>query len=470
MTTTQSPKQKKGKKRRPDLDSLYSVNPDGSHNVIHPADVKGRWQRRKKLIWTLLIAIYVLLPWIQIGDHPAILINLPNRHFYLFGRVFNAADFNLFFFFLAGTGITLYIVSAVFGRIWCGFACPHTVFLEGIFRRVERWIEGGAGKRQKLAKSRWTKEKIFKRVSKHGIYLVLALLISHVFLSFFIPVRELIQVIQSPPSENLTAFVFILIFTGLIYGDFAFFREQLCLILCPYGRLQSALYDPDTVQVGYDRFRGEPRGHYKDERGGSCIDCFRCVMVCPTGIDIRNGTQMECVGCSNCIDACDEVMAKVGEAPGLIRYDSERAFLEGKEKRRFLRPRLFAYLAAVVVLFGLFILIAGKRTPFDARLVRLQGAPFLISGETVLNRYRVHLVNKLGGTHDFELLPKNEKLGFNYWFSEPKLKMEELESKNVIVVAKIARSKVKSGLTIEIEVKAGGKTVVAKAPFVGPDQ
>ena len=160
MTTTESPKPKKAGKRRPDLDTLYSINPDGSHNVIHPADVKGRWQRRKKITWAVLIAIYVLLPWITIGDHPAILIDLPSRHFYLFGNVYNAADFNLFFFFLAGIGITLYIVSAVFGRVWCGFACPHTVFLESIFRRVERWIEGGASKREKLAKSGWTHREV----------------------------------------------------------------------------------------------------------------------------------------------------------------------------------------------------------------------------------------------------------------------------------------------------------------------
>ena len=313
-------------------------------------------------------------------------------------------------------------------------------------------------------------EKFVKRFSKHGIYILLSLLISHVFLSYFIPVRELIYVIQSPPSENFTAFVFILIFTAIIYGDFAFFREQLCLIICPYGRLQSALYDRDTVQVGYDRVRGEPRGHYKDGESGSCIDCHRCVAVCPTGIDIRNGTQMECIGCSNCIDACDEVMARVGEEPGLIRYDSERVFVEGQEKRRFLRPRLFGYLGVVVVLFGLFTFMAGQRMPFDARPVRLEGPAYLLSGETILNRYRVHLVNKLGGAHDFELVPMNEALGITYEISEPKVTLQELESKNVIVVAKIDKSKFKTGLFLEIEVRGGGEKVLAKAPLAGPGQ
>jgi cytochrome c oxidase accessory protein FixG len=296
----------------------------------------------------------------------------------------------------------------------------------------------------------------------------MSLVISHIFLSYFIPARELIQVVQGSPAEHMTAFTFILIFTAIIYFDFAFFREQLCLIICPYGRLQSALYDRDTVQVGYDRVRGEPRGHYKDEQHGSCIDCYRCVAVCPTGIDIRNGTQMECIGCSNCIDACDEVMARVGEEPGLIRYDSERAFNEGKETRRFLRPRLFAYLGAVILLFGLFTFMAGQREPFDARPVRLEGPAYILAGDQILNRYRIHLVNKLGGTQTFTLTPINASDSLIYELGETEVTLTELEGTNVAVVVKIPREAYKPGMQLQIDVRSGETVVRATAPLSGP--
>lgn len=467
MTSTETPKPRSSGKRRPDLDTLYSINPDGSHHVIHPADVKGRWQRRKKLVWAILILIYAALPWIRIGGHPAVLIDLPNRHFYLFGGVYDAADFNLFFFFVAGLGITLYIVSAVFGRVWCGFACPHTVFLEAWFRRIERWIEGGANKRERLAKMPWNAEKLLKRGSKHAIFVLLSLVISHVFLSYFIPARELIHVIGSDPSQHWTAFVFILLFTAILYFDFAFFREQLCLIICPYGRLQSALYDRDTMQVGYDKLRGEPRGHYSQEGTGSCIDCFRCVAVCPTGIDIRNGTQMECIGCANCIDACDEVMARIGEEPGLIRYDSERSFLEGL--RRFWRPRLIAYGGAVLLLFVLFFFMSRQRTPFDAKPIRLEGPAYLLVGEDVMNRFRIHLVNKLDGAHTFVLVPLNESETMRYELSQREITLQQLEGDNIGVVVRVPRSVYREGMFLEVEVRGGGETVLARAPLSGPE-
>ncbi|MEZ5990686.1 MAG: cytochrome c oxidase accessory protein CcoG, partial [Planctomycetota bacterium] len=394
-------------KRRPDLDSLYCINADGSRNTIHPADVRGRFQRRKKLVWAVLVAIYVVLPFLHIGGHPAVQIDLPNRTFYLFGSVFDSQDFYLAFFFVFGIGLTLILLSALWGRVWCGYACPHTVFLEGFFRRIERWIDGPSGQREKLAKGAWTGRKLAKRVLKHGTYLVLSLALAHVFLAYFIPVDELVGVVQHSPAEHLTAFVFTMVFTAIIYFDFAWFREQLCLIICPYGRLQSILSDPDTVNVQYDFVRGEPRGRYHVEGRGDCIDCQRCIAVCPTGIDIRNGVQMECVGCANCIDACDEVMDKVGSARGLIRYESLRGVEQGR--RRFWRTRVVFYAVVFAVALVGFTVLAGGRTAFDARLVRSDGPPYVVVGAgadaQVRNIFRLHLVNKLGADATFRITP-----------------------------------------------------------------
>ena len=333
MTTTESDATKvRGGKRRPDLDSLYCLNADGSRNTIHTADVRGRYQVRKKIVWALLIALYLVLPWIEVGGRPAILIDIPERNFFLFGMSFNAQDFYLAFFVLTGIGFTLFVVSALFGRIWCGYACPHSVFLEAVYRRVERWIEGGAAQRKRLAEMPWNAQKILRRGGKWAVYLAISLVLSHTFLSYFMGADEVLRAITSPPSVHPTAFTFIVAFTVIIYGNFTWFREQLCIVICPYGRLQGVLYDRDTINVTYDHVRGEPRGRYNDSDRGDCIDCQRCVAVCPTGIDIRNGTQLECIGCANCIDACDEVMVKTGQPVGLIRYDSQNGVENGERR------------------------------------------------------------------------------------------------------------------------------------------
>jgi cytochrome c oxidase accessory protein FixG len=385
--------------RRPDLDSLYCVNPDGSRNTIHPADVKGRFQSRKKVVWAILFALWIVLPWLEVGGKPAILVDLANRQFLLFGSTFNAQDFYLAYFLLTGVGFSLFVLSALFGRVWCGYACPHTVFLEGFYRRVERWLEGSAAQRKQLEAMPWNLQKILRRGGKWLIFAAFSAFLSHNFLSYFMGADEVLAAMTSSPGEHPTAFVFALVFTIIIYVNFAWFREQLCIVICPYGRLQGVLYDEDTVNVGYDAKRGEPRGKYTQEGRGDCIDCFRCVAVCPTGIDIRNGTQLECVGCANCIDACDEVMAKLGQDPGLIRYDSQSG-LEG-HPRRFVRPRLFLYAFLLVLGAVVFTVAASRRTPFEAAIIRPQGTPYLVQGDVVRNPLFVHLVNKQPRAHKF---------------------------------------------------------------------
>jgi len=456
-----APKKKAQTKRRPDLDSMYCINEDGSRNMIHPADVRGRFQVRKKILWTLLVAIYVLLPWIHIGGHPAILVDLPKRHFYLFGGVFNASDFYMFFFFVAGFGLSLILFSALFGRIWCGYGCPQTVFMEGFFRRIERWIDGPAGKNKKHKNA-------FRTILKQIIFLGLSLLIAHVFLSYFIPVKDLRHVLLSSPSEHWTAFLFVMALTAIIYGDFARFREQTCLILCPYGRLQSVLYDPDTVNVQYDYKRGEPRGHYRDAEAGDCIDCYRCVAVCPTGIDIRNGVQMECIGCANCIDACDEVMDKARRPEGLIRYASQREVEEGKA--RFWRPRMFLYTAIFVSLILGFVFLALNRKDYDARLLRLRGFPYVLDRDRgiVRNGFRIHLVNKLGHEEHFRLTGL-EPLGANFVIPDNDVLLKNTESRNVTLFVEVSRKDYKPGMIFRMKVQVGKEATIVEARFIGPN-
>ncbi len=374
------------------MDTLYSVNADGSRNFIHPADVSGRWQRRKHAMWALLMLVYVALPMIPVGGWPAVHIDIPGRQAFLFGQTFTNQDFYLVFFILSGIGFSLFVATSLFGRVWCGYACPQTVFLEGVYRWVERWIEGSRSARLRRNKGPWTPDKVRRKALKHGLFVVFSVAIAHVFLSYFIPWRELRHVLVSSPTEHLPAFLWTLAWTGILYFNYAWFREQTCLIICPYGRLQSALIDADTVIIGYDRGRGEPRSRVNDD-GGDCVDCHRCVVVCPTGIDIRNGMQMECIGCANCIDACDEVMDKIHRPRGLVRYDSQRSFETGK-RRSLIRPRAFVYALLALVGLGVALFAGSRRQPFEAKLLRARGMPYVLENDHFRNLYTLRIQNK----------------------------------------------------------------------------
>lgn len=392
MSEPGSGEQRSARQRLPDLDSLYTINADGSRNFLHPADVKGRWQIRKQWIFTILIAIYAVVPWIEIGGHPAILIDIPDRQAYLFGRTYTNQDFYLLFFLLSGAGFTLFVLTALWGRIWCGFACPQTVWLEGLFRRIERWLEGPRDVRIRRNQGPMTAEKFSRKAAKQVLFLAFSIVVAHIFLAYFIPARDLLGVIRSGPSHHMTAFIWVVVMTGILYLDFAWFREQTCLIVCPYGRLQSALIDSDTVIIGYDAKRGEPRSRTNDQ-AGDCVDCKRCVVVCPTGIDIRNGLQMECVGCANCVDACDEIMAKINRPSGLVRYDSRRGFETGT-RRSLRRPRVALYAILAIAGMTVFGVAATRRTSFEARALRVRGMPYTIEEGTIRNLFNIHVQNK----------------------------------------------------------------------------
>jgi cytochrome c oxidase accessory protein FixG len=391
-SSTESSSAATQKHRRPDLETVYSINPDGSRNTIHPADVKGRWQTRVNILWTVLIAVYVVMPWIEVGGHPLIHFDLPGRRAHLFGLSFTNQDFFLLFFVLTGIGYALFVLTALWGRVFCGFACPQTVFMEGIFRRVERLIEGPRNQRLKRDRGPAGFDKVWRKAVKHVLFLVLSALVAHVFLSYFLPARELWAAIWAGPTGHMSAFFWTVFWWAILYFDYSWFREQTCIVICPYGRLQSALVDQDTIVIGYDKQRGEPRGKGK-HTGGDCVDCYRCVVVCPTGIDIRNGLQMECIGCTHCIDACDDIMRRVGKPEGLVRFDSLRGFA-GEGRRSLLRLRVFIYVLFGVIGLSVALWAASGREAFQANVLRARGLPYVLEENRIRNLFNLHLQNK----------------------------------------------------------------------------
>lgn len=388
-------------KIHPVRESVTTINQDGSRLFLHPADVRGPFTLFRRTVGLLLIAIYVFLPWIQIHGHPAIFLDLLHRRFHIFGLTFAAQDFWMTYFFITGLGFSLFFLTALFGRLWCGWACPQTVFLDQVFRRVERWIEGDAQARRKLDQSPMDAVKFRKRVLKHTSFAILSILITHIFLAYFISMPELYNWIQHSPLEHWDAFLFICITSTILYFNFSWFREQLCLIICPYGRLQSALIDDDSIIIGYDTKRGNPPGPATHNNFGDCVNCQRCIHVCPTGIDIRQGLQMECIGCANCVDACDAIMKKLGRAKGLVRYDSLNG-LAGKA-RRVIRPRILLYAALLLLGATILTLSAFHLHGMNMNVVRMSGAPYYLTENSVRNQYMVRVINKSNSPKQYNL-------------------------------------------------------------------
>ncbi len=397
---------------RPSRNTVTTIAADGSHVYLHPADVHGRFTLARRISATFLIGVYLALPWIPINGHPAVFLDLAGRRFHLFGATLAFQDLWLLFFLITGLGFTLYFITSLLGRIWCGWACPQTVFLDHVYRRIERLVEGDATRRRQLDAAPWTNAKAFRRVTKHALYLVASLGIAHLFLAYFVSLPALWQMMHRDPIANWSAFVFVFIAAGILYFNFAWFREQLCIVICPYGRLQSALVDDNTLVIGYDITRGEPRGKPSTNSlqpnsaasappTGDCVDCARCVQVCPTGIDIRQGLQIECIGCAACIDACDTVMAKVGRLPGLVRYDSYNGL--NQRPTRLLRPRTILY--SVLLFAGAIAFIFALRSlrPAAIMLTRMTGAAYYADDVSIRNQFLLRLVNKTDQATRFTL-------------------------------------------------------------------
>jgi cytochrome c oxidase accessory protein FixG len=456
--------------KRPNLDTVTSINADGSHHILHPADVNGRFTVARRFVAAVMIAVYVLLPWIPINGAPAVFFDVEMRRFHVLGLTMVTQDMWVLFFAISGLGFLLFVVTAVLGRIWCGWACPYTVFLDHIFRRIERWIDGDAQARRKLAVAPNDLRKIGKRLLKHTLYIVCSTLIAHVFLSYFVSLSRLYTFMQQGPLEHATSFGVVIFLTGTLYFCFAHFREQFCILMCPYGRLQSALTDDDTMIIGYDEKRGEPRGKATDPTAGACIDCNRCVTVCPTGIDIRDGLQLECIGCAACIDACDEIMVKLDRPTGLVRYDSSRG-LAG-EKRRIFRPRLIAYAAlALMGLVALGFTAFNRAKPMNANLTRMNGPSFYLDPTLVRNHFQLRLFNKRNQAMTFRISLENPPPGYVLTGVTEDLKVPtdtEL-ARPVIVIVPNESYHGPCPLTFKILGQPGDSVIRQQVVFLGPN-
>lgn len=382
---------------------LSTLNVDGTRRWLRPRPSAGRWNRARRLTAYVLMLVFMAVPLVRIGGRPLILLDLPRREFTLFGATFLSTDMVLFMLLFLGSAIAIFLVTAVLGRVWCGWACPQTVYLEYLFRPVERLLEGGWLGSRRMDRRRGLMHP--RRIVKHAIYLVFALILAHTFLAYFVPWEELRHWLLRSPVRHNTSFLLMMITTGTILFNFAYFREQTCLVACPYGRLQSVLLDRQSLIVGYDARRGEPRGKGVARRPaglGDCIDCRMCVQTCPTGIDIREGLQMECVHCTQCIDACDRVMVQVGKPVGLIRYGSRDGF-EGRP-RQLVRARVVLYPIALAMVLGAFLVLLVTRRDTDVTVLGGAGTPYTIeSNGNVMNQLRVKLANRAGRERSYHI-------------------------------------------------------------------
>jgi cytochrome c oxidase accessory protein FixG len=365
-------------------DVLATMRDDGSRRTLRPRLAHGRYLNRRRVIGYALIAIFVSLPFVRIGGRPGMRIDIPGRELDLAGAIFHATDTAMLMLFMLGVLTTVFLTTAIAGRAWCGYACPQTVYLELVFRPIERLIEGRAYSRGNAGPARLA--------LKYAIYVVLAVLLANVFVAYFVGSDALFASIQRSPGASPGPFAAMAFTSVLVFADFAWFREQMCSVACPYARLQSALVDPKSAIIAYDSLRGEPRAAPRDRKGGTfgdCVDCSACVAVCPAGIDIRKGLQLECIACAQCADACDVVMRKRGLAERLVGYTMPSA------KAALMRPRVWIYSVMLIgIAVGLTVLGRADRT-LDVSVLASTGTPYLlINDDTIGTPLRLRLTNQ----------------------------------------------------------------------------
>ena len=402
-------------------DHLATVSEKGKRNWIYPKKPSGQFHSARRIFSIFLLAFFFAGPFIKINGQPLLLVNILERKFVIFGAAFWPQDLHILVFGMLSFIIFVVLFTTIFGRLFCGWACPQTIFMEMVFRKIEYWIEGDAVDQMRLKKAPWTANKIFKKTSKHTIFYGMSFIISNLFLAYVIGVEQLFEIITDPPSEHLAGLSIMIIFSGVFYGVFAFMREQVCHFVCPYGRMQSVMLDNNSINVMYDYGRGESRAkigdRHKVEAGkatladlgfsdsadfGDCIDCFQCVKVCPMGIDIRNGTQLECVHCTACIDACDTVMDKIDKPRGLIRYTTENT-IRGMNKK-FFTPRILGYAAVLLILISTFITLLVMRPVLETTIFRQPGTLFQELPDNVYsNIYQLRVINKTFEETSYEI-------------------------------------------------------------------
>ena len=380
------------------MSELMDVLKGTTRAKIHPMKITGRFTTFRFWSSWAMVVFLLALPWTAVGGEQTVLLDIPARKFTLLGVTFWPSDFHLMIFVFVGAAILLFAVTAVAGRVWCGYACPQTVFLHAFYLPLEDWIEGGRAKRLARDAKGWSFDRLWRKALKHGIYLGGSLVVGHSLVAYFLGARPLIESMTSFDLTHQTAMGFALSASAIMYWNFAFFREQLCTYACPYARFQSALMDFDSLTVGYDPLRGEPRGKRRkasSEQLGDCVDCNKCVYVCPTGIDIRDGLQMECIQCARCIDACDTVMDALEKPRGLIRYGTEREFEQGIRSKVLLRPRVLIYTTLLLVLGSALTFRVVTRDVIELTVLRPAGEPFRVgAGGEINNHFTLKLLNK----------------------------------------------------------------------------
>jgi cytochrome c oxidase accessory protein FixG len=455
--------------------TLATVDEKGKRVWIYPKKPSGHYHRLRIVVTTVLLLIFFLLPFVQLNGRPYMLFNIFERKFIFFGQVFWPQDF----FLLALTLITLFVFvilfTVVFGRLWCGWACPQTLFMEMVFRKIEYWIEGDANAQRRLKAAPWTTEKIVKKGSKQFLFVFISVIISHTTMVYLIGIDQVKEIVTQPPTAHLAGFSGLVVFTAIFYGVFAWFREQACIAVCPYGRLQGVLLVKDSIVVAYDWLRGEPRGKLKKhettvaEKHGDCIDCKLCVHVCPTGIDIRHGTQLECVNCTACMDACDDVMTKIHKPKGLIRYSSFNAISEGTQK--LFTGRVAGYSVVLIALISLLSYFVFTRADIETTLLKVPGTLYTKTEDgQITNLYSIEFVNKTFEDIQLEVRVETPAQATFMKIGDPNILVPKEGILKGMVMVKLPEEVINSMKTeIVFGIYSEGKKIeTTKAKFIGP--
>ena len=448
-------------------DTIGTIDEAGNRKFVFPKKPSGKFYDYRKWVSYFLLIAFVTSPFIKINGNQFMMFNILERRFNIFGFPFWPQDFYIFVLFMIVGVVFVILFTVIFGRIFCGWICPQTIFLEMVFRRFEYWIEGDRGAQIRLEKQEWNAEKIRKKALKLTVFLIISFFIANVFLAYLIGSDQLILMIEEGPTNHISTLISLLIFTGVFYFIFAWFREQVCIIACPYGRLQGVLLDDKSINVAYDFVRGEKelgraKFNKQEDRAatgkGDCIDCKQCVNVCPTGIDIRNGTQMECVNCTACIDECDTIMDNVGLPRGLIRYASEEE-IEKNTKFKF-TPRMKGYSSVLFILIVVLIGLLFLRTDVEATFLRLPGQLFQHKGENISNIYTFKIINKTNNDFNnvhFKLVGAKGTLNV---VGKQKLKVPKQGMSGGTLFVEINKNQLDSDKTkIKIEVYDGDKKI-----------
>ena len=456
---------------------IATVDSKGKRIWVFPKKPKGKYHTLRIIVAFILLGLLFSGPFIKIDGHPFLLFNIFERKFIIFGTPFWPQDFHLLALALISLVLFIILFTVIYGRVWCGWACPQTIFMEMVFRKIEYWIEGDANKQRKLAQMPWNSEKIFKKGIKQVIFLGIAIIISHLVMAYLIGVDGVKEIVSQSPLNNMGGFLGLMLFAFLFYFVFAYLREQVCIALCPYGRLQGVFLGKDSIAVMYDWLRGEPRGRLRKKKEsevvdkGDCIDCKMCVHVCPTGIDIRNGTQLECINCTACMDACDDVMAKVKRPIGLIRLASYTSIKEGVKS--LFSTRVMGYSIILLLLLSLQIYLFSTREPVETTMVRVPGMLYQEQeNNRISNLYNIQFVNKTFEEIQVEVRLRNFENATIKRVGEEDIIIPSNENIEGVFFIELPREEIqKTKTNLVIEILIDGEVIDdVKTNFLGPSK